>query len=65
MITMCIEDDAKEFNPLNIPEPDHLDKPLEHRRIGGLGIHFVKKIMDKIEYKRNNNKNILILTKNI
>ena len=57
-----IEDDGKEFNPLDKPEPEHIDKPLEEREVGGLGIHFVKTIMDKVEYKRDGNKNILTLT---
>lgn len=34
-------------------------------QIGGLGIYIVKKSMDNIEYKYENNKNILILSKNI
>jgi anti-sigma regulatory factor (Ser/Thr protein kinase) len=60
-----IIDDGKEFNPLEKETPDHIDKPLEERDIGGLGIHFVKNIMDKIEFKREKNKNILTLIKKI
>lgn len=62
IIRITIEDDAKEFNPLSHDTPD-TNLPVEERKIGGLGIHFVKKIMDKLEYERKNNKNILILTK--
>lgn len=61
-IKIEIEDDGKEFNPLDNPEPEHIDKPLEEREIGGLGIHFVKTVMDRVEYRRDKNKNILILT---
>ncbi len=61
-VTIEIEDDGIEFNPLNYSEPDHIDKPLEEREIGGLGIHFVRKIMETIDYNRENNKNILTLT---
>jgi anti-sigma regulatory factor (Ser/Thr protein kinase) len=60
-----IIDEGKEFNPLEEETPDHIDKPLEERDIGGLGIHFVKNIMDKIEFKREKNKNILTLIKKI
>jgi len=59
-----IEDDGREFNPFEAPEPDHIDKPLEERDIGGLGIHFVRSIMDEVGYKRIDDKNILTLKLN-
>ena len=34
-------------------------------RVGGLGIFLVKNTMDKIEYARKNNKNVLTAEKNI
>ncbi|RLD67259.1 MAG: ATP-binding protein [Bacteroidetes bacterium] len=60
-----IKDGAKEFNPLDIEDPDSLDKPLEERDIGGLGIHLVKKFTDNFSYRRTNNKNIVTLTKSL
>jgi sigma-B regulation protein RsbU (phosphoserine phosphatase) len=36
---------------------------LEERSIGGLGIHLVRQIMDQIQYRREDNKNILTLIK--
>ena len=33
--------------------------------IGGLGIHLVRQIMDSIEYRREDGKNILTLTKKL
>ncbi len=59
-----IEDDAKEFNPLLQSEPD-VSAPIETREIGGLGIHFVRKIMDDMEYQRIDNTNVLKLRKKI
>jgi anti-sigma regulatory factor (Ser/Thr protein kinase) len=64
LINIQLEDDGKEFDPLSIPEPD-INLAIEDRKIGGLGIHFVRKIMDKIDYKRLDNRNILTLSKNI
>ena len=61
---IIIEDDAREFNPLTKAEPD-LDADIESRSIGGLGIHFVRQIMDTFTYVRQENKNIVTLTKNI
>lgn len=64
IVQIQLEDDGREFNPLLYKEPD-LDLSLEDRKIGGLGIHFVRKIMDQISYRRLDNRNILILKKNI
>jgi len=63
-IEILLEDEGKEFNPLEQETPD-LDKPIEDREIGGLGIYFVKKKMNEISYNRNGIKNILKLVKNI
>jgi len=62
-ISIKFEDKGKAYNPLEQAEPD-LDKPLMERDIGGLGIFFVKKLMDSTEYERIENKNILVITKN-
>lgn len=60
-----IMDEAGEFNPMEAPDPADLEKPAEERVVGGLGIHLMKNIMDRIEYKRENEKNILNLYKKI
>ena len=60
--TIRFEDTGNPYNPLEQPDPD-FDKPLVKRKIGGLGIFLVKKIMDTVEYSRAENKNILIMTK--
>jgi len=57
------EDTGCPYNPLKQPDPDLQEPPLE-RKIGGLGVFLVKKIMDKVEYSRVDNKNILVLIKN-
>lgn len=59
-----IEDNGKPFNLLEKKVNDVFDKPLEDRQIGGLGIHFVREMMNSVEYQRADNKNIVILTKN-
>jgi anti-sigma regulatory factor (Ser/Thr protein kinase) len=63
-LTAIIEDDAKIFNPLQVPEPD-TSLQVEEREIGGLGIHIVKKIMDSVEYEANGNKNIIKIQKKL
>jgi anti-sigma regulatory factor (Ser/Thr protein kinase) len=55
-----VEDDARPFNPLEASPPD-MGKPLAEREVGGLGIHLVRQMMDELEYRRENGKNLLIL----
>ncbi|HQL09032.1 MAG TPA: ATP-binding protein [Lentisphaeria bacterium] len=57
-----IEDDGVAFNPLDAPAPD-LTVPVEERPIGGLGILFVKELMDDVRYARRHGKNVLELVK--
>ena len=59
-----LEDNGKPFNLLEKKVADVFDKPLEDRQIGGLGIHFVREMMNSVEYQRADNKNVVILTKN-
>ena len=55
-----IEDDGVAFNPLRAAAPD-LATPLEHREVGGLGVHFVKKLMNSVSYERVGGRNRLTL----
>ena len=63
-VKITIEDDGIKFNPLEKEDPN-FDIPEEEIQIGGLGIYLVKNNMDNIEYKYEDNKNILILSKNV
>ena len=58
------EDSGQPFDPLESEDPD-LDSPIMERKIGGLGIHFVKNLMDEVEYEYNDGKNILTISKSI
>jgi len=59
-----VSDSGKPFDPTAVPEVD-INLGAEERKIGGLGIHLARKIMDVISYERKNNKNILTLTKKL
>lgn len=51
-VEVKIEDGGIPFNPLQKKEPlDLIDLELEDRPIGGLGIFFVKRLMDDIHYE--------------
>jgi hypothetical protein len=38
-LTIYLEDSAREFNPRQTVLPDKLDRPLEQRTMGGLGVY--------------------------
>jgi serine/threonine-protein kinase RsbW len=57
-------DDSRPFNPFSQPEPD-LDGPIERRRIGGLGLHLVKAIMDRTHYARVESRNVVEISRRI
>ena len=59
-IRIC--DDGHEFNPFDQPEPD-TSLPAEERDIGGLGIHFVRNLLDTCTYSREAGQNIVTITK--
>jgi sigma-B regulation protein RsbU (phosphoserine phosphatase) len=61
-LKITFEDNGRPFNPTESPSPD-LEKPIEEREIGGLGLYIVKQVMDKMEYTRENDRNILIISK--
>jgi anti-sigma regulatory factor (Ser/Thr protein kinase) len=62
---MEISDPGRAFDPLReAPAPD-LDSPLEQRRIGGLGVHFVRAMMDDVTYRREGDRNVLTLSKSL
>jgi anti-sigma regulatory factor (Ser/Thr protein kinase) len=58
------EDCGKAYNPLEKDDPD-ITLGADERQIGGLGIFMVKKSMDSVNYRYENGKNILTLTKRI
>ena len=63
-ITAVITDDAPAYDPLARPEVD-TSLPLEERPIGGLGVHLVKKLMDRAHYERRDGHNILTLERDL
>ncbi len=63
-LCLCIEDDGNPFNPIEFETPD-VSCSVEECKIGGLGIHIMKKLMDDVCYERCGDKNMLTLKKKI
>jgi len=61
-VDLEIFDDGREFDPVTALLPNH---PAEGRqtRPGGLGIHFIKKLVDRFTYERIEGRNHTTLSK--
>lgn len=55
-----IEDEGVPFNLLSIPDPE-LSTEISRRKVGGLGIYFIRKMIDDIRYRREKDHNVLTL----
>lgn len=55
-----IIDSGIPFDLTAIPDPD-VTAGIQERGAGGLGIFFIKKVMDEVRYRRENDQNILTL----
>lgn len=62
--TLAVEDEGPPFDPLTIPTPD-IKARLEERRVGGLGVYFVRQLMDAVSYTRVGPRNQLRMTKHL
>jgi anti-sigma regulatory factor (Ser/Thr protein kinase) len=59
-VQMTFTDTARAFNPLEREHPDVINDLAE----GGMGLLLVKSLTDEQRYKRDNNQNVLTVTKN-
>ena len=75
--TVTLHDDGHPFDPGDVPEPTFppsetnsddakLGGIMKSLKIGGLGIHFMRKLMDEVHFSFNGQQgNTLVLTKKI
>jgi anti-sigma regulatory factor (Ser/Thr protein kinase) len=63
-ITVILVDHGEPFDPSDIPMPN-LKADLSERKIGGLGLYLMRKLMDDVKYVSDpqNNRNTLTLIK--
>jgi anti-sigma regulatory factor (Ser/Thr protein kinase) len=60
-IQIVLVDHGEPYDPDSIPMPD-LKADLSERKIGGLGIFLMRKLMDEVHYESHPEKNSNILT---
>jgi anti-sigma regulatory factor (Ser/Thr protein kinase) len=65
LIHIRFKDFGNPFNPLVNEKPPIKSLSIDAKEIGGLGIFFIKNLVDKIEYSYENNANILTVSKNV
>lgn len=61
-VTVTVEDGGIRFDPFGRPEVKTASSAKD-QPIGGLGIHIVKKMMDKVSYEFKENRNIVTIEK--
>jgi serine/threonine-protein kinase RsbW len=61
-LEVTVVDDGPEWDPLALPPPDTA-APLEARRPGGLGVHLVRNLMDRVTYTRQDDRNRLVFAR--
>lgn len=74
---LTLHDDGRPFNPDTVPEPKlphevsesndvALEDIMDSLKVGGLGIHFMRRLMDEVHYSFNSTHgNTLVLVKRI
>ena len=61
-LTITMADDGLPFNPMTVAAPNLL-APITERPIGGLGVHLIRNMMSRVEYRRRHDRNELRLTR--
>ena len=63
-VTIILTDDGIPFDPFGRDAPD-TTLSVEDRPIGGLGLHIVGQLMDKVSYQRRDGHNVVVLVKQL
>lgn len=64
IMELQIQDDGHDFNPFDQPVPD-TSLAAEERDIGGLGIHFIRNMLDSYRHERRDGRNVVTVTKKL
>jgi len=62
-LKIVMRDNGKSFDPSSVPEPN-VKADLSERKIGGLGMYLMRKLMDEVSYEpRPDKSNVLTMIK--
>lgn len=59
-LEITLADEGPPFNPLEVPGPDAITD-IASQKIGGMGIHLIRNMVDTISYRRDGERNVLTL----
>lgn len=63
---IIIHDNGRSFNPEDVPAPSGREENNLDLRVGGLGLYFMRNLMDKVSFQFNESHgNILTMTKRL
>ena len=65
LVEVSVEDDGVAYNPVADTPVFDPDQSMEERRIGGVGVHLVRTLMDEVDYLRVGDRNRLTVRKRI
>ena len=63
-LILTITDDGVPFNPFTVKTPD-TNLTLDEKEVGGLGIHLVREMFDRVSYKRRIGQNVVTIEKHL
>lgn len=62
---ITLRDWGAPFNPIDVEINPQFGTPIKERKIGGMGIYLIRKIIDEVSYQRNGSENVLRLAFNL
>ena len=64
---ITLADQGQSFDPAAVAKPEipQSADDSEKLRVGGLGLHIIRQVMDEIEYNFSPGKNVLLMRKNL
>lgn len=62
-LVITISDQARPFDAETVPEPQLGGDDLDELQVGGLGLYFMRQVMDAVEFTREEGGNKLVLVK--
>ncbi len=64
LFVRLVDEETEPFDPTQARVVD-TSLPIEKRRVGGLGIHIAKQLVDSLKYSHESGKSIITFTKNL
>lgn len=64
-LIVCVEDQGVSYDPRQVSPPDDLDRPLDKRKAGGLGVYLALGNVDQFRYEQDEdcNRSIFIVSR--